>query len=102
MNESDPLPVQPPLAPTTTAAEDLTHAGQRQVNLIWEWTQSILSAGTVLSTMGKAIFLAPGEQIPTIMSTATGVVLGFYFMRTNHALIGGVGPKPPLGEYKGR
>ncbi len=42
------------------------------------------------------------EQIPTIMSVAFGTVVGFYFSRTNHSAIGGVGLKPVLDEYKGR
>jgi hypothetical protein len=36
------------------------------------------------------------------MSVAFGTVVGFYFSRTNHAAIGGVGKKPHDGEYRGR
>ena len=41
-------------------------------------------------------------QVPTIISVAFGMVTGFYFSRTNHAAIGGVGPKPALTQYDGR
>jgi len=30
-----------PLTPTTTAQEDIVTAGQRRINLIWEFTQGI-------------------------------------------------------------
>jgi len=41
------------------------------------------------------------DQIPTIFSTAFGMIVGFYFARTNHAAIGGLGAKPKQ-DYEGR
>lgn len=94
---------QPSLTPTTTAQEDITTAGQRKVNLIWEYTQAAIALLVVLSTMVAGFLVAiKGGQIPTIYSVAFGTVVGFYFSRTNHQAIGGIGAKPPLQKYEGR
>jgi hypothetical protein len=39
------------LPPTTTVQQDLTHAGQRKVNLIWEYTQELIAIVVVVTTM---------------------------------------------------
>jgi hypothetical protein len=119
-----PRPVQtqqsqiadPSIPARTTFQEDLTTAGQRRINLIWEYTQAIIALMVVLTTMIAGIYMlfqptitiGTGAlqmqmpvQIPTIIATAFGMVTGFYFSRTNHAAIGGVGFKP-VEEYKGR
>ncbi len=99
MNDADNLP------PTTTAQQDLTTAGQRRVNLIWEYTQAVIALVVVLSCMTAGLITVvskSADQIPTILSVAFGTVIGFYFSRTNHAAIGGVGSKPKDGEYRGR
>jgi uncharacterized membrane protein YqgA involved in biofilm formation len=94
---------QQPLSPTTTEQEDITTAGQRRVNLIWEYTQAIIALLVVISTMVAGIesVFHPNTQIPTILSVAFGTVVGFYFSRTNHQAIGGIGPKPNQ-KYEGR
>lgn len=95
---------QSPLAPTTTHQEDITTASQRKVNLIWEFTQAIIALVVVCATMAAGIYGAfskTDKQLPTIMSVAFGTVVGFYFSRTNHAAIGGIGRKPSQ-EYIGR
>jgi hypothetical protein len=95
---------QPSLPPTTTHQEDITTAGQRKVNLIWEYTQALIAISVVLSTMGTAVFMEISgkmDQIPTIFSFAFGTIVGFYFSRTNHQAIGGIGPKPDQ-KYEGR
>jgi hypothetical protein len=38
---------------------------------------------------------------PAILSSALFLILGFYYSRTNHAAIGGVGEKP-RDHYTGR
>ncbi len=99
------IPGISPLAPTTTAQEDLTTSGQRQINLLWERTQAIIALVVVMSTMAAGLFSAfttSERQVPTIMSVAFGTVIGFYFSRTNHAAIGGVGKKPMPQHYEGR
>ena len=87
----------------TTFQEDLTTAGQRRINLIWEYTQAIIALGVVFTTMlcGAYGMIHPESQVPTIISVAFGAITGFYFSRTNHAAIGGIGPKPE-GQYLGR
>jgi len=106
----------PSLPAQTTFQEDLTFAGQRRVNLIWEYTQAIIALLVVVATMicgGYSMFvptitigIGPNAtqiptQIPTIIGVAFGMVTGFYFSRTNHAAIGGVGTKPNE-KYEGR
>ena len=106
----------PSLPAVTTFQEDLTTAGQRRVNLIWEYTQAAIALLVVLTTMiaglytmfqptvavgtGSSLVQMP-TSIPTVIGVAFGMVTGFYFSRTNHAAIGGVGPKPE-DKYVGR
>ena len=94
----------PSVPARTTFQEDLTTASQRRINLIWEYTQAIIALLVVFSTMvtgAYASFTHAQDQLPTIMSVAFGTVVGFYFSRTNHAAIGGVGAKPEA-PYEGR
>lgn len=92
----------PSIPARTTFQQDLTTAGQRKVNLIWEYTQAVIALMVVFMTMVcGAVGMFKDLQIPTIISVAFGMITGFYFSRTNHAAIGGVGPKP-YGSYEGR
>lgn len=85
------------LPATTTAQEDITTAGQRRVNLIWEITQA-----TVAFTVTAAFVYAEIKKIDsTSLKMAFSLVIGFYFSRTNHQAIGGVGKKPE-NKYQGR
>jgi hypothetical protein len=94
--------IDPSLPARTTFQEDLTTAGQRQINLIWERTQAVIALCVVVTTMGAGLYsMAKAIQIPTLMAMAFGTVVGFYFSRTNHAAIGGVGRKPEA-PYEGR
>jgi len=92
------------IAATTTFQEDLTTAGQRKVNLIWEYTQAAIAIIVVLTAMVSGIIgqLHAEMQVPNLIGVAFGMITGFYFSRTNHASIGGVGKKPTENEYKGR
>lgn len=93
---------QPSKPPDTTEQEDITTAGQRRVNLIWEYTQAVIAIVTVGTTMASAIIAQFQEKpVPTIIAVAFGSIVGFYFARTNHQAIGGVGKKPTQ-EYQGR
>lgn len=76
----------------------MTSAGQRQINLIWEKTQVILSVSVVWASLVVALILALGSQaanqqvaIVALFGMAN-LVIGFYFGRTNHQRTGGVGP----------
>ncbi len=92
------------VAPNTTAQDDLVTAGQRKINLIWEWTQSIVSLAIVAANMIVGVYdgvTSVHPEFPVILSSSLFLVIGFYFSRTNHAAIGGVGPKPSM-PYEGR
>lgn len=90
------------LPPNTTEQDDKISAGQRLVNMTWEVTQSYIAVVVVSVTMVKAYTLLQGQDIPTIMAVAFGTIVGFYFARTNHQSIGGVGKKPVEPPYTGR
>jgi hypothetical protein len=96
------------MSPTTTHQEDLTTAGQRKINLIWEVTQAVIAILVTAANLTVAVYegLAgvtgkPAAPFPVILSSAFFLIVGFYFSRTNHAAIGGVGTKPQA-PYEGR
>lgn len=89
----------------TTAQEDLTTAGQRRINLIWEFTQAFIAITVILTNMIVGVVFAvnriPAGEYPIVLSSSLFLVVGFYFSRTNHAAIGGMGTKP-VTKYEGR
>ncbi len=88
----------------TTAQQDLTTAGQRRINLIWEYTQALIALSVVAANVAIWIEFAMQKingPIPDGLSNALFLVVGFYFSRTNHTAIGGTGRKPSQ-EYQGR
>lgn len=98
-----------PLTATTTEQQDITKAGQRKINLIWERTQSKIALMTVIAwvvisaaVIGSMIFsdrdinatkMAVVTAGLSSISLTVGIIIGFYFSRTNHSAIGGVGEK---------
>jgi len=94
--------------PTTTAQEDLVTAGQRKINLIWEYTQSTVTLLVVMANLAVAVTNGINgnkgmNDHPVILSTSLFLILGFYYSRTNHAQIGGLGKKPTDTQiYQGR
>lgn len=95
----------PDLTPIERAPlDELTLAGQRRINLIWEFTQSFIAISVVLACLivGVHIGVTGQGRFPEILSNAAFLILGFYYSRTNHAAIGGVGPKPIQQKYEGR
>lgn len=87
------LPSDPPLPPTTTRQQDLTTAGQRRINLIWEYTQATV---TVLIT-AAAIYCAVQGIDADVLNFAFVAVISTYYARTNHTKVGGVS-----ASYTGR
>lgn len=91
--------------PSTTLQEDLTVAGQRRINFIWELTQAFIAIVVILTNMIVGIIFVvkkiPAGEYPIVLSSSLFLVIGFYFSRTNHAAIGGIGPKPSQ-KYEGR
>lgn len=106
------------LIPTTTEAQDKTTEGQRHINLIWENTQSrialmVVIAGILINSVVISSIIFFGREVSVtqlalisislqFINLTTGIVIGFYFSRTNHAAIGGVGPQPSQQPYLGR
>jgi hypothetical protein len=84
-----------PRPPETTVQEDLMHAGQRRVNLIWEFTQGIIAISITGATIYTSIIAVESD----ILSNAFFLIVSMYFVRTNHQLIGGVGSKP-LNQHR--
>jgi len=86
-----------PLPPTTTAQEDRVTAGQRRINLVWEFTQSTIAIGIT----GAVIYCGVAQTVSQELTNAFFLIVGFYFSRTNHSAIGGTGSKPQT-IYRGR
>lgn len=65
----------------------LNSAGQRQINRVWELTQSfiavIVTGSTLYVTSSLAIQKESGSL--ALLSNAFFLIIGFYFGRTNHA-----------------
>lgn len=92
-------------APTTTAAEEETKKGQRRVNLIWELMQALLALIVINTTLYVSARLAlltvdqtsSEKQLAMaitafmLVSNLASLIIGFYFGRTNHQKVGGVG-----------
>lgn len=86
-----------PLPPTTTDQQDITAQGQRRVNLIWETTQALIALSVVGANIAVWVAIAMGHVLVTVpegLTNALFLVVGFYFSRTNHTAIGGIGEKP--------
>jgi len=104
LNAPPAQPASPPLPPTTTSQQDLTTAGQRRINLLWEYTQAIIAIIVTVCTMAAGAYATFNKsETPPVLNISFGMVIGFYFSRTNHAAIGGAGPKPnETQQYEGR
>ncbi len=90
-------PDQHSLPPTTTKQEQITLEGQRRVNLIWEITQALIALAITSAVVYASLNIKLNEQL----SNAFFLIVGFYFSRTNHTAIGGIGRKPQT-PYEGR
>ncbi len=96
---------------------DRVSHGQRRINLLWERTQAIiaLSVVEVSLAVGAVMILrdaggltgpgttagSPGSLAFVFLASVANLVIGFYFGRTNHQRIGGVGAQTP-SEVLGR
>lgn len=95
----EPLQSEQSRSPTTTSQQDLVTAGQRRVNLIWESTQSVIAVIVTLAMIGASVTTRSSPEL----NDAFFLIVGFYFSRTNHTNIGGVGEKVNEGQvYRGR
>ena len=73
----------------TTSEEDRHTAGQRRVNLIWEYTQAGVAILVTLATIVGVLQLG-GVMGSDTLTNAFFLIVGFYFGRTNHQRVGGV------------
>lgn len=103
---------QQSLAPDTTHQQDVTTAGQRTVNLLWEKTQArialwVIGVGMFVNSLLIIALVLLDKDITVnrlavisialqFINLTAGIVIGFYFSRTNHTNVGGVGPKTGL------
>lgn len=86
---------QSSLPPTTTSEQNLHTAGQRKVNMVWEYTQAGIAVTTVIANISYVFLLLFVKEVTsnatnaaTLLANAFFLVIGFYFGRTNHARIG--------------
>lgn len=90
-------PIRKSLPPKTTEQEDIVTLGQRRVNLVWEATQAAIA----IAVTGALIYISINKIDAEELKNAFFLIVGFYFSRTNHTAIGGIGKKPQ-GKYIGR
>lgn len=82
---------------TQSFVSELVLKRQARVNLIWETTQGIIAIGITFAVM----YCAVKQIVSQELTNAFFLIIGFYFSRTNHSSIGGVGYKP-RPAYEGR
>lgn len=80
-----------PSETVTTAEEDRHTKTARQINMIWEVSQAIIAISVVGANIGVAFVHGVEVGAATMLSNAFFLIIGFYFGRTNHARLGGVG-----------
>ena len=73
----------------TESQRDKTQAGQRRINMTWEFTQGIIAIGIT----GAKIYCSINKIDSPELTNAFFLIVSMYFVRTNHHLIGGVGTK---------
>lgn len=83
-------PLPPHIPPTTTNEENMNTAGQRRINLIWEFTQAAIA----ISITWAVIYTALKDLKSDVLTNAFFLIVSMYFVRTNHTLVGGTGKKP--------
>jgi cobalamin synthase len=102
MTSETVIPQQTVSAVVTTAnidAQILKTAGQRRINIVWEVTQAIIALGVIGVTLYvnavTAIFITKFIEIQSSalmqLNVMAAIITGFYFGRTNHQRVGGVG-----------
>jgi cobalamin synthase len=98
----DELPETPHAkAASEISQEELRTKGQRRVNIIWEITQALIAMGVTGQALRVSGYLAMSEKADVaaflLLSNAFFLVIGFYFGRTNHQRVGGIGGDSSIG-----
>jgi ABC-type bacteriocin/lantibiotic exporter with double-glycine peptidase domain len=87
-------PEQPSaVSPTTTEEQQKVSASQRKVNLVWEYSQSVIAFMVTIATLSVCVILVMRGDTTValqLLSNAFFLIIGFYFGRTNHTRTGGV------------
>lgn len=96
-------PAEVKMPSKTTDEQDRTTASQREVSLMWETTQMRIAMRVITVSLGVAAIIAvagrslgSGElQLASavFLYGVANLVTGFYFGRTNHTRVGGVGAR---------
>jgi len=96
MSEQTPEKVEADRVSAAAEVEAAIHrtAGQRRVNLVWEFTQASIAIMVTVACIFAAFKLDPARA--EILRNAFFLIVGFYFGRTNHQTIGGTGSPHPL------
>lgn len=117
-----PPPPEVFATPTSTQEESKVVEAQRETSRMWETTQMKIAIWAVIggfvvnalvTTVMLVVVLAKisvGESVSSLefailmtvlgnISGTSGIIIGFYFSRTNHTKVGGPGYKPP-GETR--
>lgn len=97
------------LAPTTTEEADRVTSGQRHISRVWEYSQAFIAILVTATTVYVlATISISAQEIGVNQASAVGhlvvmatLILTFYFARTNHVAVGGIGPKA-TDKYEGR
>ena len=90
--------IDPSLPAKTTFQQDLTMAGQRNINVMWEGTQRNIAMMVTVVALAVTSFLIMWPGVPndlklmafTTLSNVFFAVTSVYFTRTNHTKTGGV------------
>jgi hypothetical protein len=79
--------------------QEAVREGQRRINLIWESTQAIIAVTVVVSYV---ILTIKRIDVPTTLNNLLFVIVTFYFARTNHTTLGGVGVTTAQRDFEQR
>lgn len=85
------------------AEDDRVSLGQRRINMAWEITQALvvlIITGTGMFTSAQLAMRNDPTAITAflLISNAVFLVIGFYFGRTNHQRVGGIGGEKVSGR----
>lgn len=85
----DPVKAPPELPALSAPEAEVVRktAGQRHINLIWEWTQAIIAVMVTLAMIYSAFMKVESQAL----SNAFTLIIAIYFVRMNHTKTGGVG-----------
>lgn len=70
-------------------------SGQRRVNIIWEVTQALIALVVTCSVIYASVVITLRSDMDKMaflfLTNVAFTIIGFYFGRTNHQKVGGIG-----------